>query len=130
MGSVLVVDDEQDSRELIARFLRKSGLLVHTAPNGREALKIILDRTPDLIVLDVMMPEMDGVELMQVLRAYLGWQSLPVILLTAYPAGPHIDRAQKLGMSCLFEKAHFHLSDLLSCIQKLIVDPTVKCAAG
>ena len=130
MASVLVVDDEQDSRDLVARFLRKSGLIVHTAPNGREALKIILDRTPDVIVLDVMMPEMDGVELMQVLRSYLGWKSLPVILLTAYPAGPHIDRARKLGMACLYEKAHFHLSDLQACIQKLIADPKADCAAG
>ena len=130
MAAVLIVDDDQDSRELVARFLRKTGLVVHTAPNGREALKIILDRTPDIIVLDVMMPEMDGVELMQVLRAYLRWASLPIILLTAYPTGPHVERAEKLGMACLFEKTNFRLPDLLNCIQKLIADPHSKCSAG
>ena len=128
MASVLVVDDDQDGREILAKFMRKAGLVVHTAPNGREALKILLDRTPRVVVLDVMMPEMNGVELMQVMRAYLRWSSLPVVILTAYPTGPHIVRARELGMACMYEKTKFLLSDLLDCVQKLIADPSASCA--
>lgn len=130
MGSVLVVDDDQDSCEFVARFLRKSGLVTHTAPNGEEAVKIIIDQAPDVVVLDVKMPQMDGVELLQVIRAYVRWASLPVVLLTAYPTGPHIDRARTLGISCLFEKSHFFLTDLLACVQKLIAHPTADCAGN
>ena len=129
MASVLIVDDELDSRELLAKFLRKSGLIVHTAPNGAEALKAVIDRVPDVIILDVMMPNMNGVELMQVLRSYMRWQSIPVILVTAYPTGPHIESARQLGMACLYEKANFLLTDLLDCIHKLVADPKASCSA-
>lgn len=129
MGSVLVVDDDQDGRELLAAYLRKGGLVVQTARHGKEALKLVIDQTPDVIVLDLMMPEMSGIELMQVLRAYLKWASLPVIVVTAYPHGPHIERAHDLGMACLYEKAHFKLDDLRGCIERLAADPTAGCAA-
>ncbi len=127
MASVLVVDDDSDSREYLARYLAKAGLAVQQAPNGRGALQSILDRLPDVIVLDVRMPEMDGIELMQVLHAYLQWASLPVILLTAYPTGPHIDRARELGMKCLFEKTRFQLADLLACINGLTAAANTAC---
>lgn len=130
MALVLVVDDDQDGRELLATYLRKQGLVVQTARHGKDALKRILDQTPDLIVLDLMMPEMSGIELMQVLRSYLRWASLPIIVLTAYPTGPHIERAHDLGMACLYEKAHFQLADLHRCIERLLADPNADCMAG
>jgi CheY-like chemotaxis protein len=79
-------------------------------------------------VLDVMMPEMNGVEFLQVLRSYLGWGSIPVILLTAYPEGPHIDRARELGVRCPFTKAGYHMADLVGCARQLLADPNASCA--
>ncbi|HEY2586652.1 MAG TPA: response regulator [Tepidisphaeraceae bacterium] len=130
MASVLVVDDDSDSRELLAAYLRKAGLVVQAARHGKDALQFILDRTPDVLVLDLMMPEMNGVELLQVMRSYLRWASLPVVVLTAYPSGPHIERARDLGMAALFEKTRFELADLFACIQKLIADRRGRCTAG
>src|SRR5688500_9988292 len=84
MGSVLVVDDADDSREAVARYLTKAGYGVRSARSGREALIAVATTVPDVIILDVRMPEMDGIEFLQVIRSYLRWSTVPVILLTAY----------------------------------------------
>ena len=97
MGSVLVVDDDADSRDVVSRLLGRAGYTVRSAVNGRDALIAVTTAPPDVIILDAMMPEMNGVEFLQVIRSYLRWSTLPVILLTAYPQGPHIDRAAGTG---------------------------------
>ena len=119
MGSVLVIDDDDDNRTAVGRFLSRSGYAVRTAPNGREALIAVATMVPDVIVLDAMMPEMDGVEFLQVIRSYLRWSTVPVILLTAFDTGPHIDRAQALGVKRIFLKANFSMADLLACVHAL-----------
>ena len=85
MGSVLVVDDDADSRDVVSRLLGRAGYTVRSAVNGRDALIAVTTAPPDVIILDAMMPEMNGVEFLQVIRSYLRWSTLPVILLTAYP---------------------------------------------
>lgn len=123
----MVVDDDADSRDAVARFLAKSGFAVRAAPNGREALIAVATSVPDVIVLDAMMPEMSGVEFLKMIRAYLKWASVPVILLTAFDRGEHIDRARELGVQRIFLKASYHLADLLGCVERLAGDPTAEC---
>jgi CheY-like chemotaxis protein len=130
MGSILVVDDEDDSREAVAKYLGKAGYAVRSARNGREALIAIATTVPDVIVLDAKMPEMNGLEFLQVIRSYLRWSTVPVILLTAYDTGPHIDRARDFGVKCIFLKANFQLSDLLACVNLLRSDPSAGCASA
>jgi len=126
-GNVLVVDDDADSRDAVARFLAKSGFAVRAVPNGREALIAVATSVPDVIVLDAMMPEMSGVEFLKLIRAYLKWASVPVLLLTAFDRGEHIDRARELGVRRIFLKASFHLDDLCACVQRLVTDPRADC---
>ena len=114
MAAVLVVDDDVDSREAVALFLRKAGHTVRCAPNGKKALDALSERVPDVIILDYRMPEMDGVSFLEIIRCYLRWQSLPVILLTAYAEGPHIMRAVELGVRKTFLKANYNLTELLA----------------
>ncbi|MFK7917738.1 MAG: response regulator transcription factor [Ilumatobacter sp.] len=78
---VLVVDDEENIRYLVESGLQLAGLDTVSASNGREALSIVSDRRPDLIVLDVMMPELDGFETLRRLRD--AGNRTPVIFLTA-----------------------------------------------
>lgn len=80
---ILVVDDEPDISALVAYHLAREGYRVRTAADGREALQIIRREPPDLVVLDLMLPEMSGLELLQELRRQSGMDTLPVILLTA-----------------------------------------------
>ena len=87
-GNLLVVDDDPDSRDVVTRSLAREGYSVKSAANGREALVAVAMTMPDLIILDAMMPEMSGVEFLQVIRSYLRWSTVPVILLTAFAEGP------------------------------------------
>ena len=127
MSSVLVVDDDADSRDAVSRFLMKSGHTVRSARNGREALIAVATIVPDVIVLDVRMPEMDGMEFLQVIRSYLRWANLPVILLTAYPDDLPLDRAHELGVKMTFVKPNFRLDELLECVNRLAADPAAGC---
>lgn len=81
--TVLIVDDEPDIIELLRYNLQKEGLAVLTAHNGKDAVQIALERIPDVVVLDVMMPEMDGFEVCLVLRANPQTANIPVLFLTA-----------------------------------------------
>ena len=78
--TILVVDDEARLVSLVETYLAQSGFRVVTASNGREALSVAERQNPDLIILDIMMPEMDGYEFMRIFRAD---HDTPIILLTA-----------------------------------------------
>lgn len=81
--TVLVVDDERDLAELVAFNLQKEGYIAVVAHDGRQALACIQKQTPDLAILDVMMPEIDGIKLTSRLRADKATADLPIIMLTA-----------------------------------------------
>jgi CheY-like chemotaxis protein len=80
---VLVVDDDPGLREVVRRKLTKHGWTVQEACNGREALEKVAAQTPSLILLDLMMPEMDGFELLDELRAHEAGRTIPVVVVTA-----------------------------------------------
>jgi CheY-like chemotaxis protein len=79
----LVVDDDPDTRVWLRRMLREEGWTVLEAANGREALARLANLAPDLMLLDLIMPEMDGFELIEELRHDEVWHRLPVIVVTA-----------------------------------------------
>src|SRR5690606_30578687 len=81
--AVLVVDDDDEIRNYLASVLSENNYLVYKASNGAEALKITRDKKPDLIISDVSMPEMDGIELCKAIKTDNNINHLPVILLTA-----------------------------------------------
>ena len=89
----LVVDDSPAARDLIARTLRDLGHRVECAEHGREALERISAQTPDIIILDLMMPEMDGFEFLTQLRKQAAYSAIPVIVVTAKELTPE-DRAR------------------------------------
>ena len=83
MKSVLIIDDEADIREILAYNLKKEGFNVLTAQNGPDGILIAQTTSPDIIILDVMMPEMDGYELTQRLKEDQRTSHIPIIMLTA-----------------------------------------------
>lgn len=80
---ILVVDDDADLVELVSFNLKQAGYAVGTAGNGVEALKNARSLMPDLILLDVMMPELDGFAVCEILRRDPATASIPIIMLTA-----------------------------------------------
>jgi CheY-like chemotaxis protein len=116
MASVLFVEDEFDSAEPIAAYLRRKGHRVDCQPNGRDAIVALTAQSPDVVLLDLRMPVMDGVDFLRVLRSYLSWHDLPVILLTAVSRGAELERARELSVRNVFIKANFQLSELADAI--------------
>ena len=96
MAKILVVDDEPDALELVSFNLKAAGHDVVTAQDGQEALKKARQTVPDLILLDVMLPEVDGMEVCKLLRRDAATSSIPIIMLTA-KAG-EIDRVLGLEL--------------------------------
>ena len=120
MATVLVVEDERDSRELLARTVRKGGHTAVIAANGWEAL-LALDEAPvDLVLLDLMMPGMDGPTFLSILRNDQRRRSVPVVLVTALSEGDLLTSAARLGVSKCLKKAHYTPEDLLHTIDQVL----------
>lgn len=96
MATILVVDDEEPIQELLRFNLEKEGYLVRVAKDGREALNHVVNDQPDLIVLDLMLPGMDGLEVCRKLRSNPKFQQIPIIMLTA--KGEEIDKVLGLEL--------------------------------
>jgi len=116
---ILVVDDEPEAVELLEFNLKQAGYVVSTAGDGAEALKRARSQTPDMIVLDVMLPEMDGFEICKSLRLDSSTAKIPIIMLTAKAA--EIDRVLglELGADDYLTKP-FSPRELLLRIKKLL----------
>jgi len=82
-GPVLVVEDDPDTREILRRLLEKEGCQVITAENGRLALERLAESRPRLILLDLMMPEMDGFQFIDRVRQHENWRTIPIVVVTA-----------------------------------------------
>jgi CheY-like chemotaxis protein len=120
MARILVVEDDPDARDMMSRALSKAGHNVEAASNGRDALAAISRDKSQLIVLDVRMPVMDGVTFMQVLRSYLRWHDLPVIVVTAITDSTELERVMKYDVAEVFEKANFQLTDFLTRVNEIV----------
>jgi CheY-like chemotaxis protein len=83
MKKVLIVDDEEDILKMLAKRLTVSGYSVITASNGKDAIALARSQRPDIIILDIIMPEMEGGEVASVLKEHPATKNIPLILLTA-----------------------------------------------
>lgn len=83
MKTILVVDDEFDILEAVKAILEEDGYRVHACSNGAEALRCVKDVKPDLAVLDIMMPRLNGYETLKALRKLPDFETLPVLLMSA-----------------------------------------------
>jgi two-component system OmpR family response regulator len=108
---LLIVDDEENLRSMLAAALRHHGFEVATVANGRDALAAIADNAPDLVVLDVMLPDLDGFEVCRRLRA--DGDRTPVLFLTARDATEDLVRGLTLGGDDYVQKP-FSLEELVA----------------
>ena len=82
--TVLSIDDEPDVRDLIRFHLTRAGCEVITAASGREALEVIRSRRPDLVLLDLMLPDIDGFALCEILRRQSATATIPIVIVSAW----------------------------------------------
>lgn len=90
---MLVIDDDPDARDMLAAIVEKAGYTAATACNGREALEMLQEMRPELIFLDVVMPDVDGHEFRQEQRRHLEWLKIPTVVMTGIDDEPMLDVA-------------------------------------
>lgn len=123
MKKILIVDDEQDIRELLKRRLEQNNFAAITAANGEEALSISKTNKPDLVLLDIAMPKMDGYETCEKLKQDKDTRGMPVLFLTAKDLDPEsvIKHYKSLGADGYLPKtAAFR--ELLEKIKEILGD--------
>ena len=121
MANLLIVDDDRDGRDALCQFLVRSGHDVQCVADGREALRAILGIPPDLVILDLFMPDMNGTSLLEVLRSYLRLQSLPVIILTGLSDSPMVDHARQLKVNAILVKGKATFEDILGAVKQELI---------
>lgn len=115
MSTILVADDERNIREVLAAFLQDEGYTVRTALDGRQALRVMEAERPDLLLMDCMMPELDGREVLHEMRRRPELASIPVVLMSsADPPSPEV-----LGSAAFLPKP-FALDHLLQTVAQFV----------
>ena len=104
--TILVVDDDPDVRSLSSLTLRAAGMAVTAAPSGREALVLLETLRPDAILLDVVMPVMDGPACLLLLRARPETRDIPVVFVTAQARPEEVERFLSLGARGVIKKPY------------------------
>lgn len=122
MASVAVVDDDADLRTLMALRLRASGYEVHPADDGVTGLEVVRAVRPDIVVVDWMMPRMDGLDLCREVRNDPALAQTPIIVVTARTTREDLDTCIEAGADEVVGKP-FRLSSLLDGVRKLLEAP-------
>ena len=122
---VLLVDDYPDAREMYSEYLQFSGFDVIEAANGMEALKSAVERAPDIILMDLSLPVMDGWEATRRLKADDRTKRIPVVALTGHALAGISEGARKAGCDAFVTKPCLP-EDLVKEIRKILDEPTMK----
>ena len=122
--TVLVIEDDASTREMLRRTLEKDGWQVAEAQNGKVGLEKLAEVAPALILLDLMMPEMDGFEFMDALRRRKDRQRIPVIVITAKDLTEEDRRRLNGGVERIIQKGATSQSEVLELVRTLLAGKT------
>jgi DNA-binding response OmpR family regulator len=115
---IVIADDDDDIRHVLRMTLEEEGYSVAAACDGDAARDLVLATLPDLVVLDVMMPGLDGFEVLRILRARAQTREIPVVLLTAKTSDTDVWMGWEAGASSYLTKP-FDFDELLRCIRMI-----------
>ncbi|HIE25849.1 TPA: response regulator [Candidatus Poribacteria bacterium] len=122
LPQILLVDDEPNFVKTVEFFLKANGYQVIVATDGQEALQKVEMFKPDLILLDIMMPKMDGLEVCQKLKSSENTLSIPVLMVTAKSQREDVTKAAQSGANSYIVKP-FNLVDLVNKIHSMLKNP-------
>jgi CheY-like chemotaxis protein len=116
-ASVLLIEDDQPTRTVMRKYLEKEGASVLEATNGREGVDALETATPSMILLDLMMPEMDGFGFIEEYRKRPEWHSIPIVVVTAKTLTAEEKRHLEGWVDALYSKLETSVDDVLQDIQ-------------
>lgn len=123
MSTVLLVEDQSETRKPLAKLLRLEGYEVLTARDAYAAAAAIRNESPDLVLLDVGIPPMDGLTMLSLLRDEPQFRDIPVVVVTGHTDENTAHRAQQLGVRRCLIKSQFTPEELLDTIRENIRKP-------
>src|SRR3989344_449799 len=118
--TILIIEDEKPLLELLSSKLQFEGYDTTLADNGKDALQIALEKHPDLILLDIIIPQMDGITMLKQLRKDEWGQSVPVIVLTNLSSGETVVAAEESGVRDFLTKTDWKVSELVDKIKNAL----------
>lgn len=119
--TILIVDDEELITAALAKKMGEAGFNVLTQRNGEDGLRVALEDKPDIILLDMIMPKMDGMTLLTKLRENSAWgREVPIIVLTNLESGDEIEKSKSLGVYDYLVKTNWSLSDVLEKVERAL----------
>ena len=121
---VLIVDDEPNIVAALEFLLQRNGYEVHVARNGDEALKLVEAQLPDLVLLDVMMPQKSGYEVCQRMRERDDWRHIKIVMLSAKGRDAEVNKGLSIGAD-LYVTKPFSTRDLIAKINGLLAEGAV-----
>jgi DNA-binding response OmpR family regulator len=127
MTKIVVADDDRMFRKAAETTLRRQGYTVATASDGEEALQLIRSERPDIIVLDLIMPKLQGFDDLQVLKQDSVTAVIPVIVLSSLTQEQDKQEALDLGASAYFNKATFSLGELVKQVENTLAKGQESC---
>jgi DNA-binding response OmpR family regulator len=127
MMKIVVADDDRMFRKAAETTLRRQGYAVTTASDGEEALQLIRAERPDIIVLDLIMPKLQGFDVLQVLKQDSVTAAIPVIVLSSLTQEQDKQEALDLGAVAYFNKATFSLSELVKQVETTLTKGQESC---
>jgi len=117
---VLIVEDDSFVAEVYSTKLLEMGHGVQIAQNGEEGLALVEKEKPDLILLDILMPVMGGIEMLEALKKKAEWKNIPVILLTNVGEKESIQKVRNLGVQDYIIKSHFTPAEVIEKIETIL----------
>jgi CheY-like chemotaxis protein len=117
---ILIIEDEEILMNLLQRKLTQEGYEVSIARDGDEGLKLMKEASPDLILLDILMPRMGGIEVMEAMQKDNGLKNIPVVIISNSGQPVEIDKAQKLGAKDWLIKTEFDPQEVVEKVKKQI----------
>jgi DNA-binding response OmpR family regulator len=127
MMKIVVADDDRMFRKAAETTLRRQGYAVTTASDGEEALQLIRAERPDIIVLDLIMPKLQGFDVLQVLKQDSLTAAIPVIVLSSLTQEQDKQEALDLGAVAYFNKATFSLGELVKQVETTLTKGQESC---
>jgi two-component system chemotaxis family response regulator WspR len=116
---ILIVEDDNFVAEVYFAKLKEMGYVALLAQNGKEGLDILQKEKIDLILLDILMPVMGGVEMLEEVRKHENWKNIPVILLTNVGEKDSIQKIRNMGVKDYLIKSHFTPAEVLEKIESV-----------
>ncbi len=127
MTKIVVADDDRMFRKAAETTLRRQGYAVTTASDGEEALQLIRSEQPDIIVLDLIMPKIQGFDVLQVLKQDSVTAAIPVIVLSSLTQEQDKQEALDLGAVAYFNKPTFSLGELVKQVETTLTKGQESC---